>query len=87
MQLDGDVAIHGHTHQASVELHKDRLFLNPGTVSGATGGWSGRTDASFMELIVEKNMLKVILHLTDWRVIKRTELTYLKTEKKIERCS
>jgi len=86
-QIDGDVAIHGHTHQASIDLHKDKLFLNPGTVTGATGGWAGRTDASFMELIIEKNTIQVVLHFTDWRVIKRTEVSYEKIDKKIERVS
>lgn len=84
-QIGGDVAIHGHTHQAAINLHKQQLFLNPGTVSGATGGWGGKTDASFIELFVEKNAMKVILHLTDWRVVKRTELFYQKTGTKIER--
>ncbi|TFG31126.1 YfcE family phosphodiesterase [Candidatus Thorarchaeota archaeon] len=84
-QIGGDVAVHGHTHQASITLHRDRLFLNPGTVSGATGGWGGRTDASFIELFVKKSSIKVVLHLTDWRVVKRTELSYQKTGAKIER--
>ncbi len=84
-QIQGDIAIHGHTHQASIDLYKDKLFLNPGTVSGATGGWAGRTDASFIELFIEKNTIQVVLHLTDWRVVKRTEISYQKIGKKIER--
>lgn len=83
-QVGGDVAVHGHTHQAAIEHHKDRLFLNPGTLSGATGGWPGRTDASFIELVVEKNRMKVVLHLTDWQVIKRTEISFRKVGNKIE---
>jgi putative phosphoesterase len=86
-QIDGDVAIHGHTHEASINLHNDKLFLNPGTVTGATGGWAGRIDASFMELFIEKNTIQVILHLTDWRVIKRTEISYEKIDNKIEKVS
>jgi putative phosphoesterase len=80
LQIDGDVAVHGHTHKAAIDLYKDRLFLNPGTVTGATGGWSGRTDASFIELVISKNELKVTLHQTDWRVVKKSELWFLKQD-------
>ena len=85
--INGDVAIHGHSHQASIDLHKDRLFLNPGTITGATGGWAGRTDASFMELFIEMHTIQVVLHLTDWRVVKRSEISYQKIDNKIERIS
>jgi vacuolar protein sorting-associated protein 29 len=84
-KVEGDVAIHGHTHKAAIDLYKDRLFLNPGTVSGATGGWGGRTDASFMELFVDDTKMQVTLHLTDWRVVKTTELHYQKHSGRIER--
>ncbi|TFH06860.1 MAG: YfcE family phosphodiesterase, partial [Candidatus Thorarchaeota archaeon] len=79
-QIGCDVAVHGHTHKAAIDLHKERLFLNPGTVSGATGGWGGRSDASFIELEIKKNEMKVILHKTDWRVVKRSEISFLKQE-------
>lgn len=79
-QIGGDVAVHGHTHRAAIDLYKDRLFLNPGTISGATGGWGGRADASFIELEVQSNEMKVILHQTDWRVVKVSELQFLKQD-------
>ena len=84
-QIGGDVAVHGHTHKAVVELHKDRLFLNPGTISGATGGWGGRTDASFIELAANGSQMQVTLHITDWRVVKRTALQFQKHEGRIVR--
>jgi len=84
-QIGGDVAVHGHTHKAAIDLHRDRLFLNPGTISGATGGWGGRTDASFIEIIVNGGHMQVILHITDWRVVKRTELQFQKHEGRIVR--
>jgi predicted phosphodiesterase len=80
MQIDGDVAVHGHTHKAAIDLYKDRLFLNPGTVSGATGGWGGRDDASFIELEIKKSEMKVTLHLTDWRVAKKSEIWFIKQD-------
>lgn len=87
MQIGGDVAVHGHTHNTSIDLYKDRLFLNPGTVSGATGGWGGRTDASFMELEILKNEMKVTLHKTDWRVVKKSEIWFLKQDSLVIRKS
>jgi len=79
-QIGGDVAVHGHTHRAAIDLYKDRLFLNPGTISGATGGWGGRADASFIELEVQSSEMKVILHQTDWRVVKVSEIQFLKQD-------
>lgn len=86
-QIGGNIAVHGHTHKASIDLHKEKLFLNPGTVSGATGGWGGRTDASFIELEINKNELNVSLHQTDWRVVKKSEISFLKQDNKITRNS
>ena len=85
--IGGDVAIHGHTHQAAIDLYNDRLFLNPGTITGATGGAGGRTDASFIELVVNDNQMRVILHSTNWSVAKRTEIEYQKMSEKIIRTS
>jgi predicted phosphodiesterase len=75
---EAEVCIHGHTHQADVSLFKDKLFLNPGTISGATGGWSGRADASFIELIFSKNLIQVTLHKTDWSVVKTNTFHFRK---------
>ena len=84
-KIGADVAIHGHTHTASIELYKDQLFLNPGTITGATGGWGGKTDASFIELEVSKNELLVKLFHTDWKVVKESTLRFQKQEHKILR--
>jgi vacuolar protein sorting-associated protein 29 len=84
-QIGADITIHGHTHTASIELHKEKLFLNPGTISGATGGWAGRTDASFMELEASKNELVVKLLHTDWKVVKESTVRFRKHEDRIIR--
>ncbi|MFW9974332.1 MAG: YfcE family phosphodiesterase [Candidatus Thorarchaeota archaeon] len=84
-QVSTDVAVHGHTHTASIEIYKDRLFLNPGTISGATGGWAGRTDASFIELEVNKSELSVKLFHTDWKVMKESVVRFRKHENRIIR--
>ncbi len=84
-QVHADIAVHGHTHTASIEIYKDRLFLNPGTISGATGGWEGRTDASFIELEVSKSELSVTLYLTDWKIMKESITRFRKHENRIIR--
>jgi vacuolar protein sorting-associated protein 29 len=80
MEVGANIAVHGHTHKPEIALHKNRLLLNPGTLSGATGGWSGRTDASFIELEVSKNQIEVILHLTDWHIERTSRIAYCKTD-------
>ncbi len=84
-KIGADIAIHGHTHTASIELHKDQLFINPGTISGATGGWAGKTDASFIELEVSKDELLVTLFHTDWKVVKESTARFRKHENRIIR--
>lgn len=84
-EVGADVAVHGHTHKPSIDLYKDRLFLNPGTVSGATGGWGGKTDASFIELNVSNNDLDVTLFYTDWKVVKESETRFQKQNNQIVR--
>ncbi|MGY5865852.1 MAG: YfcE family phosphodiesterase [Candidatus Thorarchaeota archaeon] len=84
-EIGADVAVHGHTHKPSIDLYKDRLFLNPGTVSGATGGWGGKADASFIELAVDKNMLEVRMFYTDWKMLKESETRYEKQDNRIVR--
>jgi len=79
-EIGADIAIHGHTHTASIDLYKDRLFLNPGTVSGATGGWAGKTDASFIEIVVDKTILDVKLFYTDWKMLKESKTRYEKKD-------
>ncbi|MFW9892420.1 MAG: YfcE family phosphodiesterase [Candidatus Thorarchaeota archaeon] len=84
-EVGADIAVHGHSHKASIDLFNDKLFLNPGTVSGATGGWGGKTDASFIELSVKKDKLEVRMFHTDWRVVKESETHFEKQDDKIIR--
>jgi putative phosphoesterase len=76
MNVGADVGIHGHTHRPTIDLQEGRLFLNPGTISGATGGWAGKDDASFIELEMAGSQMTVILHLTDWQVTKQSNLRF-----------
>jgi putative phosphoesterase len=83
MNVDADIGIHGHTHKPTIDLLKGRLFLNPGTISGATGGWAGKDDASFIELEIIGSQLTVILHLTDWQVAKQSNLRFVRKNEEI----
>ncbi len=78
--IGADIAIHGHSHNAAIDLHKSKLFLNPGTLSGASGGSGGRTDASFMELDLKKKAVDVVLFKTNWKVMKRSSLSFVKED-------
>jgi putative phosphoesterase len=84
MNVGADIAIHGHTHQAAIDLYRNKLFLNPGTISGATGGWAGRQDASFMELEITGSELIVRLHVSDWNVWKTSEVKYAKKDNTVQ---
>lgn len=58
-EKEADIIISGHTHKLDTEKVGDKLLLNPGS---ATGAWSGgRTDskATFLEIEVEGNRVKI----------------------------
>jgi vacuolar protein sorting-associated protein 29 len=74
--IGAHVTIHGHTHQAAIDLYNDKLFLNPGTISGATGGSGRRTDASFIEMTISGNEMEVHLYLSDWSITKISEAKF-----------
>jgi putative phosphoesterase len=73
-----DIGIHGHTHEAQIKLYKERLILNPGTLSGATGVSTGRQEASFIELEIDGSAVEVILYKTDWNTLKKSNLSFQK---------
>jgi putative phosphoesterase len=78
--VGADIGIHGHTHKTGVDFFKGKLFLNPGTITGATGGWRGKDDASFIEMVISDTIVEVILYKTDWHVVKKSEMSYEKKE-------
>ena len=82
-----DVVVHGHTHQHTIDLYNARLFLNPGTISGATGGWSGRMTASFIELNVIKTNIEVKMITTDWTTVKESISSFKKKDGVIKRAT
>ena len=85
MNVSADVGVHGHTHEPTIDLYEGKLILNPGTISGATGGWAGVQDASFMEIEVAQSEMTVNLHYTDWHVVKSSEARFQKVGTKMVR--
>ncbi|MHA1481734.1 MAG: hypothetical protein ACTSQZ_09975, partial [Candidatus Thorarchaeota archaeon] len=61
------------------------LLLNPGTRSGATGCWSGRATASFIEWDIQDDAIEVRLFSTDWKTIKESVNHFVKTDDSITR--
>lgn len=84
-QVGADIAIHGHTHDSSIDLCKSRLLLNPGTITGATGGRGGRKEASFIELHIGQGKVSVTLFASDWKRVKKSVSDFLKTSAGIRR--
>ena len=57
--LDVDVLISGQTHQSSVATFENRLFLNPGSLTGAYSNLSAASIPSFMILDIKKDSMIV----------------------------
>ncbi|TXT56686.1 MAG: Phosphoesterase [Candidatus Thorarchaeota archaeon] len=85
VNIDGDVAVHGHTHVAAIDQYKTKLFLNPGTITGAASGSTGTQEASFLELEVEGSHIHVVLHRKNSNLLTKTEVDYIKRNKQILR--
>lgn len=78
--VECDIGIHGHTHEAQVKLYDGRLILNPGTLSGAKGISKGRREASFIEMDVDGRAVEVTLYKTDWKKLKKSVLAFEKSD-------
>ena len=84
-RVNADITVHGHTHDEAIDLYEKRLFLNPGTISGSTGGWEGRTDASFIELGISQSRIEVTLYHTDWVNMRTSKVAFIKSGQAISR--
>ncbi|HDM23691.1 YfcE family phosphodiesterase [archaeon] len=52
-EMNVKVLISGHTHIPFVKLHKGILLLNPGSATGAWGGWGGSLKPSMICMTIE----------------------------------
>ncbi len=55
-QEDTDILIHGHTHQLDIEKIKEKLFVNPGTATGAWSGGGSNPKPSFITIEINQKI-------------------------------
>ena len=61
-EMNVDILVSGQTHVAGVNTYENRLFLNPGSLTGAFSNTSVSVKPSFMVLDVKKENLTVYLY-------------------------
>ena len=61
-EMNVDILISGQTHVAGVSTYENRLYLNPGSLTGAYSNTSVNVKPSFMVLDVKKENLTVYLY-------------------------
>ena len=52
-QLDCDILISGHTHEASITQYDGKYFINPGSGTGAYSSTNSSPKASFILIAVQ----------------------------------
>lgn len=60
--MNVDVLISGNTHVPSISTYEGRLYLNPGSLTGAYSPTSTTSAPSFMVMDVKKDQLGVTLY-------------------------
>ena len=61
-EMNVDILISGQTHVPSVSTYENRLYLNPGSLTGAFSNTSTSVKPSFMVLDVKKENMTVYLY-------------------------
>lgn len=61
-QLDVDVLVTGHTHKFAVTPHEGKLFINPGSATGAYGGLQSEVIPSFVLLDLQEGKLTIYVY-------------------------
>uniref|UniRef100_A0A7S0MGT0 Vacuolar protein sorting-associated protein 29 n=1 Tax=Cryptomonas curvata TaxID=233186 RepID=A0A7S0MGT0_9CRYP len=61
-QLDVDVLVTGHTHKFAISSHEGKLFVNPGSATGAYSGLQSETVPSFVLLDVQEGLLTIYVY-------------------------
>ena len=62
-EMNVDILISGQTHEPKISTYEGRLFLNPGSATGAYSNTSSTSRPSFMVLDVRKDQLIVYQYL------------------------
>ncbi|EKX42491.1 vacuolar protein sorting 29 [Guillardia theta CCMP2712] len=61
-QLDVDVLITGHTHKYSINVHEEKLYINPGSITGAYSGMTSNVTPSFVLLDIQDSKLTIYVY-------------------------
>ncbi|ESN99959.1 hypothetical protein HELRODRAFT_157401 [Helobdella robusta] len=61
-QLDVDVLVTGHTHKVEIFEQENKLFINPGSATGAYSSFESNIVPSFILLDVQANMIIAYLY-------------------------
>ncbi|XP_049849185.1 vacuolar protein sorting-associated protein 29-like isoform X2 [Schistocerca gregaria] len=61
-RLDTDILVSGHTHQMSSWEDQGKLFLNPGSITGAYTGFTAQVVPSFMLLDITESGICVYMY-------------------------
>ncbi len=82
-QLDVDILVSGHTHQPGVWIAEEsgKLFLNPGSVSGAYSSFTTEVTPSFILLALKASSIQIFLYQLIGNEVKVTKTEYNKTKK------
>ena len=76
-ELGCDVLVSGQTHVPSVSVLDGRLFLNPGSATGAFSATEPETKPSFMILDVKNEGMDIYLYtLTDGQIVEISQTNY-----------
>jgi putative phosphoesterase len=71
--LGVDILINGHTHILEIKKYKKKLFLNPGTATGAWSGGGDEPNPSFLILILNDKIKVKTIELIDSGIKKKTK--------------
>ena len=77
-QLDVDVLITGHTHAFTAHKYEGRLFINPGSATGAFSPLRAATRPSFVLMDVEGSRLVAYVYQLVEGEVKVDKIEYLK---------
>ena len=61
-QLDVEVLVTGHTHKFAVMPHEGKLFINPGSATGASGSQNQDVVPSFVLLDIQEAQLTIYVY-------------------------
>lgn len=78
---DVDVIVSGHTHELKASKYENKLFLNPGSFTGAYGPYKLDVEPSFIVLEIKDKTLEAFLYRITKKEVEVSKITFTKGEK------